>query len=88
MISKTLVITNQIGFHARPAALLVETAKKYLCTATISKGEGTADMHSMVEILRLKAKLGDEVTVTMDGDGEEEAMNAVVELIHAKFGEE
>lgn len=88
MISKTLVITNQIGFHSRPAALLVETAKKYPCAATISKGEGTADMNSMVEILRLKAKFGDEVTVTMYGDGEEEALNAVVELIHAKFGKE
>lgn len=88
MISKTLVVKNQIGIHSRPAALLVETAKKYPCNATISKADNVANMHSIVSILCLKVKLDDEVTVKFDGKDEEKAMTAVVELIESKFGEE
>jgi len=67
---------------------MIEIAKKYSCKLEISNGVATADMGSIIDMLRLQVKMGDEVTISADGEGEEEALQEIVTLIGNKFGEE
>lgn len=88
MISKTTQVTNKLGFHARPVSLLMNCAKNYSSAITLSKGEQTTDMRSIVTLLKLKVKKGDMVTISADGPDEQEAVNKLTALIESKFGEE
>jgi Phosphotransferase System HPr (HPr) Family len=88
MTSYTIRIQNKIGLHARPAVLLIETAKKYSCRLMITKDGKTTDLHSMISLLCMQIKMGDEVIISADGENENEAVQELVELINLKFGED
>ena len=60
------VITDENGIHARPAGMLVKCVKELGCTATISKGNRTADLAKLIAVMSLGVKKGDEVTVASD----------------------
>jgi phosphocarrier protein len=87
MVSATLEITNRIGFHARPASLLIDRAKQFSSTLTLTKGDRTVGMDSLVALLKLQVKQGDMVTLSAEGADEEAALKSLVSLIEAKFGE-
>lgn len=88
MKKQTVRVLNKIGFHARPAVRLIETAKKYNCCFTLSKGTKSTNLHSIINLLSLEVKMGDEVMITAEGDDEAGAVKALVDLIESKFGEE
>ena len=88
MVSKTLTITNKVGIHARPASKLVAEAAKFPCDITVTKGEESASAKSIIRLLRLRAQMGDTITVTCSGADEEKALSELTALIENKFGEE
>lgn len=88
MTSQTVEVLNQIGIHARPASMLVTTANHFESNITIKNGERTAVAKSMINLLALRAKMGDKITIQAEGSDEKEAVKALVELIQSKFGEE
>ena len=88
MVSQTVQVQNKIGFHARPVALLIESAKKYACNIRVTSGDITVDIRSIIDMLRLQVKMGDEVTIHADGADEEKALQEIVSIICDKFGEE
>ncbi|WOC32460.1 MULTISPECIES: HPr family phosphocarrier protein [Caproicibacterium] len=88
MTSQTVKIMNKIGIHARPASLLVNTAGQFASDIRIKKGDRIAAAKSMINLLALRAKMDDTVTVEADGEDEKEAVQALVELISTKFGGE
>lgn len=88
MISKEVQILNKIGLHARPASLLVTTAGKYESNITIKNGERTAVAKSMINLLALRVKMNDTITIQAEGSDENEAVAALTALIKSKFGEE
>ncbi|PLS83712.1 MAG: HPr family phosphocarrier protein, partial [Chloroflexi bacterium] len=51
----TTTITHAVGLHARPAALFVQTAKRYTATISVRVGERQANAKSMVQVLTLAA---------------------------------
>ncbi len=65
------VVTDPVGIHARPAGLLVKEAKKYECTIMIVKGEKSSKATSLTKLMSLGIKQGDEIKVTVEGEGEE-----------------
>ncbi|HJB28155.1 MAG TPA: HPr family phosphocarrier protein [Candidatus Blautia faecavium] len=69
----TYTIKDEIGIHARPAGLLVKTAKKFQSKVTIQKGEKSADASKLMALMGLAVKCGDEVKFTIDGPDEEAA---------------
>jgi phosphotransferase system HPr (HPr) family protein len=87
MVSATLEVTNRIGFHARPASLLIDTAKQFSSAVTITKGDRTVGMDSLVALMKLQVKQGDMVTLSADGADEDAVLKSMVHLIEAKFGE-
>jgi len=67
------VITDPLGMHARPAGMLVKAVAPYTSKITVAAPTGTADAKRLMALMRLAAKQGMELTVTIEGDDEEKA---------------
>ncbi len=87
MIQSTTTISNKLGLHARASAKLTKLAGSFPCEIWISKGERRVNAKSIMGVMMLAAGLGSEVALETDGEREQEAMDALLALIHDKFGE-
>ena len=87
MIRKNTTISNKLGLHARASAKLTKLAGSYPCDVFLSRGERRVNAKSIMGVMMLAAGVGTEVTIETDGDREQEAMDALLALIHDKFGE-
>jgi phosphocarrier protein len=67
------IINDPMGLHARPAGMLVKACAGYASTITIQAPTGKADAKRLMGIMRLAAKQGMELTITVDGADEEKA---------------
>jgi phosphocarrier protein len=83
----TLVVRNKVGLHARPAAVFVQTAKKFKSAIWVAKGAAEVDAKSILKILTLGVNQGTEIKIKTTGEDEEEAIKALQELIETNFGE-
>lgn len=90
MIRKTLRIKSELGLHARAAARLVRVASQFESDIRLSRlnVQEQVDAKSILGILLLAAANGTELQVMIDGADEEAAMEAVVQLVNNRFGEE
>lgn len=88
MVEQTVTLVNPTGLHARPASVFVQTANKYRDTMVrVIKGDREADAKSILGILGLGASRGSSVTLRAVGPNEEQAVQALAELITSGFGE-
>lgn len=87
MREQTLEITNKIGLHARPAALLVKTAAVFKSEIALIKSDKSVSAKSMLAVMSAGIKAGDTITVRASGEDEEQALTAVAALIKADFQE-
>ena len=80
---KTLkfTINDSLGIHARPAGLLVKKASEISSDISVSKGDKKADAKKIFSVMSLAVKCGDEITVTTDGEDENEAINAIGDFL-------
>jgi phosphotransferase system HPr (HPr) family protein len=83
----TVAVQHKVGLHARPAALFVQTAKKFQSDIVVRKGEREANAKSILSILTLGANQGSELTIEAVGDDEGEAVKALQALVADNFGE-
>jgi phosphocarrier protein len=83
----TTTISNKLGLHARASAKLTKLAGSYPCEVWISKGDRRVNAKSIMGVMMLAAGIGCEVTIETEGEREQEAMDALLALIHDKFGE-
>ena len=67
------VINDPMGMHARPAGMMVKAVAGYASKITITAPTGTADAKRLMALMRLAAKQGMELTVTVEGSDEEKA---------------
>ena len=81
MIKEKLTIKNKTGLHARPAAIFVETAKKFRSNIIIEKAGKSANAKNILQILALGVDYGDEITLLIEGDDEKEAEKELVNLL-------
>lgn len=88
MIEKSLVIQNQLGLHARPAALFVKRASQYLSRVSISKDGIEVDGKSILGILMIACEKGSEITLKVEGEDEKECIQSLMDLVLGKFDEE
>ena len=88
MVSKTTVVRNPSGIHARPASLFVQEASKYASSITVGKVGGDAkDAKSILTVMSLGMTCGCEIEIAADGADEEAAADALVALIENGCGE-
>ncbi len=83
-----MAIVNKLGIHARSASKLVALAKTFPCRVQIGLTEDDLqNAKSIMGVLKLAAERGATVVLQTDGDEEDVAMDAIKELIAAKFEE-
>ncbi len=87
MVSKTVKITNEMGFHMRPANVFVSQMCKYKSEIELIKDEKRINGKSIMNIMAACIKCGSEITVECSGEDEQEMLAAAVELIESGFGE-
>jgi len=83
----TLVVRHEVGLHARPAALFVQTAKKFKSAISVGKDEMEVNAKSILSILTLGVNQNTVIKIKADGEDEEEAVKALQELVESNFGE-
>ncbi len=88
MTEKQVQIKNRAGIHARPAALIVQTASKYASKVLLQKEHETINAKSIMGIITLGAGYETELTIKADGPDESDAVDALYNLFESKFEEE
>ncbi len=83
MARRTVTIASSVGLHARPAALFVQAATATGLDIEIGRPgrDDAVDATSILGVMALGAKHGEEVEVVADGDGADEALDSLVELL-------
>jgi phosphocarrier protein len=87
MAQATTTISNKLGLHARASAKLTKLAGSFPCEVWLSKGERRVNAKSIMGVMMLAAGLGSEVVLETLGEGEDEALQALLALMADKFGE-
>ena len=88
MTKRKAKIVNKQGLHARPAAQLVTAATKFESEVFFVKGDLRINGKSIMGVMMLAAEQGSELIVEATGPDEEEAIEAILEVIASGFGEE
>lgn len=82
MAQRTVVVGSSVGLHARPAALFVQAASRQPVKVKIAKpGSDPVDARSILSVLGLDARNGDEVVLSAEGDGDKAALDELAALL-------
>lgn len=87
MISREVLISNNIGLHARPATFFIQKANSFKCSIWVEKEERRVNAKSLLGVLSLGIVKGMTITVIADGPDENEAVDGLIELVNTGFGE-
>lgn len=85
MFTKTVKVTNQVGLFAKPATYFIRKANEYKSTIRIEKDNHNVNAKSLLSVLSLSIKNGDDMTIIAEGVDEQEAVNELAELINANI---
>lgn len=82
-------VVNQLGLHARAAAQLVRLAARFRSTITLRREDsgGFANAKSILSVLALAAPRGTRLLLEVEGDDEQEALDAIMGIFATGFGE-
>ena len=83
----SLQIRNKLGLHARAARLFVETANRFDADVTVEKDGQQVNGRSIMGVMMLAAEQGSHIDVTTSGREAAAAMQAIRELVDARFHE-
>jgi phosphocarrier protein HPr len=87
MTERSVQIVNKNGLHARPAAEIVKTASKFESEITMVRDDLEVNGKSIMGVMMLAAEYGSTLLVRASGPDAEQAVDAIVQLVAAKFGE-
>ena len=92
MYTKRTTVINRTGLHARPASVFTNAAKGFESRITIRNlslkdEDNVGNAKSIISVLTLAMVRGSEVELTAEGPDEQQAVDALVELIDGGFGE-
>ena len=87
MITKEVVINNQVGLHARPATFFIQKANEFKSSIWVEKEERRVNAKSLLGVLSLGIVKGTTVTIIADGADEDAAIETLSALIDSDFSE-
>ncbi|MFW6006751.1 MAG: HPr family phosphocarrier protein [Halanaerobiales bacterium] len=87
MQKKEFVIKNEIGLHARPAAMFVDTTSKFESKIKICYGDTEANAKSIISVLSLGLGKNDSFLLKIEGEDENKAMSKIKSFIENRLGE-
>jgi phosphocarrier protein len=77
-----VTVASPVGLHARPAALFVQAVQQSGLAVRLSRRDGrTADARSILAVVTLDVRRGEEVLLHAEGDGAEQALDRLVDLL-------
>jgi phosphocarrier protein HPr len=90
MIRQSVLVSNNLGLHARAAAKLVRLASRFSSEIHLSREDANQqiDSKSILGILMLAAAKGTRLIISIEGQDEAEAGEAILQLFESKFEEE
>lgn len=88
LIARTVLITNRRGLHARASAKFVTVASGVGMIVEVEKDGSKVVGTSIMGLMMLGAAMGDSIIISANGDGADAAVQVLVDLVEAKFGEE
>jgi phosphotransferase system HPr (HPr) family protein len=86
-LSKTVIIPNSLGIHAKPAGLIAKLAKNAKSGIWMIKNGDRVDASSIIDILSLLCVQGSSVTLEINNKTDKKILNDIIELITQGFGE-
>lgn len=84
-VREELVLRNEVGLHARPAAVLARSLTGLQTSVTITLGDKTADAASPLSVMGLRARKGDHIVLHASGPDAQKAVQRIVELAARDF---
>jgi phosphocarrier protein len=82
MAERRAVVGSKVGLHARPAARFVRAASRQPVKVTVSKaGAEPVDAASILDVIALDVRGGEEILLAAEGDGAEQALDELVALV-------
>jgi len=87
-ISRSVLIGNRRGLHARASAKFVTLASSQPVELIVEKDGNSVTGTSIMGLMMLGAAMGDTITISAAGDGAEDAVHALVGLVEDRFGED
>lgn len=78
---QTVVVTLRQGLHARPAALLAQRAKSFAAQVTLSAHGRSANARSVVAIMALGVRQGDELIIQAGGADATQSVTGLIAAI-------
>ncbi|HSV63550.1 MAG TPA: glucose PTS transporter subunit IIA, partial [Chthoniobacterales bacterium] len=87
VMSDAIVIPNETGLHARPAAVLASVAKSFRSEVKLQRGDRFANARSITSIMGLEVGRGDKVVVIANGPDAKEAVEKLSQLIAQGLGD-
>lgn len=81
MLSKEVVVQNQVGLRARPATFFIQKSNEFKSSIWVEKSGRRMNAKSLLGVLSLGITKGTQITIIVDGSDEQEALDALVHLI-------
>ncbi|MBE7036744.1 MAG: HPr family phosphocarrier protein [Ruminococcaceae bacterium] len=88
MISREIVVQNQVGLHARPATFFIQKSNEFKSGIWVEKNGRRVNAKSLLGVLSLGITKGTKITVIADGADEQEALEALSGLIGVSVDDE
>lgn len=88
MLQQNVQIINNLGMHARASAKLTQLAGNFQSEIWLGRNGKRVNAKSIMGVMMLAAAKGSEISIETSGDDEMQAMQALLDLIHTRFGEE
>ncbi|MBP5252083.1 MAG: HPr family phosphocarrier protein [Treponema sp.] len=88
MIEKLLTVKNRAGIHARPAALIAQTANKFSSEILLERESASVNAKSIMGVITMAAGYNTTLTLKVEGADEKEAVEAINRLFESKFEED
>ena len=88
MVEKIVIVKNRAGIHARPAALIAQTANKFSSEVLIEKDDTVINAKSIMGVITMAAGYQTALTIRAEGSDADAAVSALEALFENKFEEE
>jgi len=85
-LTRDFELLNKYGMHVRPAGALAKLCQKYRSDITVEKEAHAVSGKSVLGLMTLEAPCGTILKVTADGPDEEDALDAIGDLVENRFG--
>ena len=90
LVERTVKVSNKYGLHARASTRLAQLASQFSASVLLVGEEAPepVDATSIIEVMSMGAENGQDITIRVEGEDAEVAIEAIVELFQRKFDED